>query len=70
MNSILINFDKTLIIACEEITVKLLITVNILMLSVKLLQRGFKKVKKINKLKGKSGSNQLLLLEIGSITSY
>ena len=51
MNSILINFDKTLIIACEEITVKLLITVNILMLSVKLLQRGFKKVKKINKLK-------------------
>ena len=53
MNSILINFDKTLIIACEEITVKLLITVNILMLSVKLLQRGFKKVKKINKLKGK-----------------
>ena len=70
MNSILINFDKTLIIACEEITVKLLITVNILMLSVKLLQRGFKKVKKINKLKGKSGSDQLLLLEIGSITSY
>ena len=70
MNSILINFDKTLIIACEEITVKLLITVNILMLSVKLLQRGFKKVKKINKLKGKSGSNQLLLLELGSITSY
>ena len=70
MNSILINFDKTLIIACEEITVKLLITVNILMLSVKLLQRGFKKVEKINKLKGKSGSNQLLLLEIGSITSY
>ena len=70
MNSILINFDKTLIIACEEITVKLLVTVNILMLSVKLLQRGFKKVKKINKLKGKSGSNQLLLLEIGSITSY
>ena len=51
MNSILINFDKTLIIACEEITVKLLITVNILMLLVKLLQRGFKKVKKINKLK-------------------
>ena len=70
MNSILINFDKTLIIACEEITVKLLVTVNILMLSVKLLQRGFKRVKKINKLKGKSGSNQLLLLEIGSITSY
>ena len=51
MNSILINFDKTLIRACEEITVKLLITVNILMLLVKLLQRGFKKVKKINKLK-------------------
>ena len=70
MNSILINFDKTLIIACEQITVKLLVTVNILMLSVKLLQRGFKRVKKINKLKGKSGSNQLLLLEIGSITSY